>query len=225
MKIKIFLIFLCSSLLMLTCTPDRSEYPEYGDWFDAGMVQEIIMQDGDADKGTYEFYEFIVASLIDKGVCFDRPLGPIMNVPPPGLGMEGKWTVFVLNNSNVKSMASAYFGNSSIRSGANNATKKYKCFKLIQYYFVVGEYTSDNFPAKLTMDNGVEITVSGNTLIGADGNTVNFLSKDNVVRNGVFHVIDGPLHPIDPANYVYKDVSYFYTYGNPQDKEGYNPYQ
>lgn len=225
MKIKTFLIMMCSCFIMVTCTPDRAEYPEYGDWFQAGMVQEIIMHDGDANNGTYEFFEFIVASIIDKGVCFDRPLGPIMNVPPPGLGMEGKWTVFVLNNSSVKSLSTAYFGGSSIRSAANNTVKKYQCFKLIQYYFVVGEYMSADLPAKLTMDNGFEVTISGNTLTGADGNTVNIISKDNVVRNGVYHVIDGPLHPTLPANYVYRDASYFYTYGNPQDKTEVNPYK
>ena len=215
---------MCSCFIMAYCTPDRAEYPEEGDWRQAGLVQEIVMHDGDPVNGTFEFYEFILAAIIDKGVCLNRALGPIMNIPPPGLGMEGKWTVFVLNNSSVKALSTNYFGNSSIRSGANNTTKRLQCFKLMQYYFVVGEYKSNNLPSKLVMENGYEVTISGNTLIGADGNVVNFISKDNVVRNGVFHVIDGPLHPTLPANYVYLDKSYFYTYGNPQDKEGWNPY-
>lgn len=224
MKIRFFIIILVTSSIMVSCLPDRAEYPEEGDWFEAGLVQKIVMHDGDANNGTFEFYEFIVASIIDKGVCFDRPIGPIMNVPPPGLGMSGKWTVFVLNNSNVKALSTAYFGASSIRSAANNSVKKYQCFKLMQYYFVVGEFNSTNFPAKLVMDNGYEVTISGNTLKGADGNTVNFISKDNVTRNGVYHVIDGPLHPTKPANYLYIDKSYFYTYGNPANKEKWNPY-
>lgn len=224
MKIRFSIIMVVTSLLIGSCQPDRAEYPTEGDWFEPGIVQSIVMNNGDATNGTIEFYEFIVASIIDKGVCFDRPLGPLMNVPPPGLGMEGKWTVFVLNNSGVKAMSTAYFGGNSIRSAANNTTKKYQCFKLMQYYFVVGEFNSTNFPTKLVMDNGYELTISGNTLIGADGNVVNFISKDNVTRNGVFHVIDGPLHPTKPANYVYKDKSYFYTYGDPQNKEKYNPY-
>ena len=184
------------------------------------------MIDGDADNGTYEFFEFIFAAQVDKGVCKDRYMSNLMTYPPPGLGTSGKWTVFVLVNSEVKNMSSAYFGNSSIKSGANTTEEYYQTFKLLQYYYVVGEYKLADLPSQLVMDNGETISRSGNTLTGVDGNTVNIVMSDIEARNGIIHVIDGPLHPTNPNDYVYKSESYLYTYGSENgDKEGDNPYQ
>ena len=224
MNIKIFFICMCSFFLITNCTPDKPEYPD--DWFEPALPHKIATHSGDENNGTYQFFEFIHAAMVDSGVCVDRYMSFLMTYPPPGFGMAGKWTIFVLNNSNVRSMSAAYFaGQSNIRTAASTTVRRRQIFKLLQFYYIIGEVKSADFGTKLTMDNGFEVTVSGNTLIGSNGNTVNIISKDNEARNGVFHVIDGPLHPTSPANYVYKNVSYFYTYGNPQNKEGWNPYQ
>jgi hypothetical protein len=227
MKNKFHFNYLFACIFVISCIPEKPEYPELGDWFEPALPHKIAMHDGDANNGTFEFFEFIHASMVDKGVSYDRFMSFLMTYPPPGLGMEGKWTIFVLNNSNVRDMSAAYFnGQRNIRTAASTTVRRRQIFKLIQFYYIVGEVRSKDFPAKLVMDNGFEVTVSGNTLIGSDGNTVNFLAKDIEARNGIFHVIDGPLHPTNPANFVYRDASYFYTYGaNNPDKEGWNPYQ
>jgi uncharacterized surface protein with fasciclin (FAS1) repeats len=226
MKVLLFLISICSFFLLTSCEPDAYEYPPEGEWFEPGLAHKIAMHDGDKNNGTYEFFEFAFAAQIDKGVAFDRRMSQLLTYPPPGFGMDGKWTVFVLNNSNVNAMSSKYYKTSPIQKAASTTERRRQIFKLFQYYFVVGEYKASDLPASLKMDNGFVVNISGTTMTGADGNTVNIVSTDNVTRNGIFHVIDGPLHPTDPKNYVYIDESYFYTFGsdNP-DKREWNPYQ
>ena len=208
---KYFTIFCCILLIANSCTPDRAEYPDEGDWLIPALPHAITMSSGDAVDGTYNFFEFIYSSEVDKGVCYDRFMTTLLTYNVPGLA-DKKWTIFVLNNEGVKNLSLDYFGNSDILSGANSTAEYYQSFKLLQYYIMVGEYRTEDFGSKLVMDNGVEITVSGNTLIGAEGNTVNIISANNEARNGIFHVIDGPLHPFK-ANYQYIDKSYLYDYG------------
>jgi uncharacterized surface protein with fasciclin (FAS1) repeats len=202
------------------------EYPDEGDWVIPGLAQSISMYDGDEVTGTYEFYKFIYASQVDTGVCFDRYMSTLMTFDPPGMP-NGKWTAFVLVSDKVNDIASSdYFGEDDFEDIEDSDTENRKlAFKLLQYYIVVGEHRLADLSSSITMDNGVELSVSGNTITGVDGNTVNIISGDHEARNGVFHIIDGPLHPTDVADYQYIYKSYLYDYaGGWVDKEEVNPY-
>jgi hypothetical protein len=203
------------------------DYPDEGDWIIPGLAQSISMYDGDEVDGTYQFYKFIYASQVDTGVCYDRYMSTLMTLDPPGQP-NGKWTVFVLQSDKVNDIASSAYFNEDDFDDVQKSDDEFRnlSFKLLQYYFVVGEYSLADLSGSLTMDNGVALSISGNTITGVDGNTVNIVSGDHQARNGVFHIIDGPLHPVDPADYQYIYKSYLYDYGssNP-DKTEVNPYQ
>ncbi len=212
-------------LLASSCTPDRMEYPAEGDWRIPGLAQVISMHDGNETTGTYEFFQWIYTAQVDSGVAVDRYMSSLMTLDPPGQP-NGKWTAFVLPSAQVNEVASMYFERPNFTGvRATTSESRNKAFKVLQYYFVVGEYKLADLSGTITMDNGVQMEVSPNSITGAEGNTVNITSGDHLARNGIFHIIDGPLHITDTANYVYIPTSYLYEYGseNP-DKEGWNPY-
>lgn len=223
--IKYLSVLCCGLILATSCTPDREEYPEEGDWRLPGLAQEISMYDGDETTGTYEFFKFIYTSQVDSGVCIDRYMSTLMTLEPPGQP-EGKWTAFVLPSAQVNDIAMMYFGKVNFEGvRTTDDVNRYQAFKLLQFYFVVGEHKLADLSGSITMDNGVALSVSPTSITGVDGNSVNILSGDHMARNGIFHIIDGPLHP-DTANFQYIPTSYLYEYGseNDSDKERYNPY-
>lgn len=227
MKYTKYLIVLgCSIILATSCSPDRMDYPAEGDWVIPGLPQVISMYNGDPVTGTYEFFKFIYACQVDSGVCVDRYMSDLMTFDPPGQP-NGKWTAFVLPSAQVNDIASMYFPPSANFDAVQKTSvdNRKLAFKLLQYYFVLGEYKLSDLSGSITMDNGVQLAVSPTSITGAEGNTVNIISGDHVARNGIFHIIDGPLHITDTANFVYIPSSYLYEYGsdNP-DKEGWNPY-
>lgn len=218
-KILIPVIFLCGLVWITSCSPDEYEVD-----LSYGITHGIAMHNSDEHAGTFNFYQMIHYAMIDSGVSFNRTMDAILETSVPGGAGDGKYTVFVIDNDKVGDLSLAYFGNSIIQSGVNTIDSQFKTFKLLQFYFVVGEYKLKDLPAKLKMDNGYEINISGTTLTGFDGNQVHIVSGDNVARNGVFHVVDGPLHPTSPANFVDYNSSYFYSYAPYGDKTEYNPY-
>jgi hypothetical protein len=205
----------CGFFWIIGCTPE-----EYDVDLSYGLTHAIVMKDSAAHTGTFEFYKMMNLAMIDSGVSYDRTMDAILEATVPGGGGNGKYTIFVINNDEVKSLSLAYFGNSDIFIGVNTVVKKKMAFKLLQFYYVVGEYELESLPPKLKMDNGYEISISGSTLTGFDGNSVHIVSGNNKARNGVFHVIDGPLHPTKATNFVNYRKSYFYSYATFANKTG-----
>lgn len=188
------------------CSPEKYDVD-----LSYGLTHGIAKYNGDEQSGTFNFYRFIHFAMIDSGVSYDRPMDMILNATVPGDSRERKYTVFVLQNDDVDQTVNNYFGKPSIQSSFSSPERK-QLFKLLQFYYTIGEYKLENMPARMVMDNGFEVTVSGNELTGFDGNKVKIISADNVARNGVFHVIDAPLHPADPASLPDYKKSYFYDY-------------
>lgn len=213
------LSLLCCFGWITSCTPEEYEVD-----LSYGLTHAIAMYDGNENTGTFQFYKLLNRSMIDKGVSYDRTMDAILEATVPGSDGGEKYTVFVLQNDDVKDMSLTYFGKSAIELGTTTVATRNKAFKLLQFYYVVGEYRVENLPSKLKMDNGYEISISGNKLTGFSGTQVQIVSGNNEARNGVFHVIDGPLHPVTTSSFVDYNTSYFYSYATYEDKKEYNPY-